>query len=98
MTTGDQLGTRMPCAHRQGTSDHGKWWADFWTGFSEGQREAIRAYLKGVRSMLGAFHRSCKATAPGRGRSDLVLFHRIATRRLGAAGRQTYFRKLNARL
>jgi hypothetical protein len=31
----------------------GKWWADFWTGFSEQQREAICTYLKGVRSMLG---------------------------------------------
>jgi hypothetical protein len=31
----------------------GKWWADFWIGFSEQQREAVCAYLKGVRSMLG---------------------------------------------
>jgi hypothetical protein len=29
-------------------------WTDFWDGFSETQRDAIRSYLKGVRSMIGA--------------------------------------------
>lgn len=28
-------------------------WTDFWDGLSGGQKEAIRSYLKGVRSMLG---------------------------------------------
>jgi hypothetical protein len=28
-------------------------WTEFWDGLSEKQRDAIRSYLKGVRSMLG---------------------------------------------
>jgi hypothetical protein len=46
----------LPAGRKRRTA--GKWWADFWTGFSEQQREAICTYLKGVRSMLGGFHRS----------------------------------------
>jgi hypothetical protein len=40
----------LPAGRKRHTT--GKWWTDFWRGFSEQQREAICAYLKGVRSML----------------------------------------------
>jgi hypothetical protein len=41
----------LPAGRKRRTT--GKWWTDFSAGFSEQQREVVRAYLKGVRSMLG---------------------------------------------
>ncbi len=41
----------LPAGRKRPTT--GKWWKDYWGGFSEKQREAICSYLKGVRSILG---------------------------------------------
>jgi hypothetical protein len=40
----------LPAGPKRRTS--GQWWRDFWTGFSEEQKEAVRTYLIGVQSML----------------------------------------------
>jgi hypothetical protein len=41
----------LPAGRRRRTT--GKWWQEFWAGFSEEQKDAVRGYLIGVRSMLG---------------------------------------------
>jgi len=51
----DYLDWALECllpAGRKRRSDRAEW-MDFWNGLSGGQREAIRSYLKGVRSMFG---------------------------------------------
>jgi hypothetical protein len=40
----------LPAGKKRHTT--GKWWQEFWSGFSEEQKNAVRAYLISVRSML----------------------------------------------
>jgi hypothetical protein len=40
----------LPAGRKRRTA--GKWWQEFWTGFSEEQKDTVQAYLIGVRSML----------------------------------------------
>lgn len=40
----------LPAGRKRRTT--GKWWQDFWAGLSGEQKDAIRSYLVGVRSML----------------------------------------------
>ena len=47
----------LPAGRKRRTN--GKWWQEFWTGFSEEQKDAVRRYLIGVRRMLdGSVHLS----------------------------------------
>jgi hypothetical protein len=40
----------LPAGRKRRTT--GKWWQEFWAGFSDERKDAVRRYLIGVRSML----------------------------------------------
>jgi hypothetical protein len=40
----------LPAGRKRRTT--GRWWQEYWAGFSEEQKDAVRVYLIGVRSML----------------------------------------------
>jgi hypothetical protein len=40
----------LPAGRQRRTT--GTWWQEFWTGFTEEQKDVVRTYLTGVQSML----------------------------------------------